>query len=322
MSVIDHLQFGAALDVWAASRASADPLAHPLENQDNLLLIDATGLAYYLRDELPHSEHLPNWPAGHVRLAVLDGMGGHGHGRQASEAVVAGLLGMPACTSLAELSGRLDVLHMQLQLHFSVGDDDGVTRHPGTTLTMLEMVPGQETMLYHVGDSRLYEILPDNVTPLTVDHVPATVFAMAGMLEEHDWWRQVHGEHRSQISQAFILGNAFTNPSRLSAPLFELHPLNLPPFLYQLADRRALTLRADALYLLASDGFWACANPVDWVLSWPALLSQPGQDARTAIDCLFDQLAHAPPEKLHFDNITAIALRWRPGERHISSQKK
>jgi serine/threonine protein phosphatase PrpC len=307
--VLDSLRFGPHLDVAACSSAGANPLLRP-ENQDNFLLIDTEGSAAFLRGQQLRRQRVAGWAAGHARLAVLDGMGGHGRGREAAEAVVAGLLSIPACASLCQLTSHLDALHHSLQRQF--GPDDGPERRPGTTLTMLELRPGKTPLLYHVGDSRLYEIRPGQAVALTVDHVPATAFAMAGMLGEQEWWRQVHAEHRPQIAQAFILGNAFADPALLSDPLFELSPLNLPPFLSHLADRRAIALRPDALYLLATDGFWACAEPADWVRRWPQLLCGRAS-AGAMVEALFAEILGNPPASLHADNLTAIALRPRPG---------
>lgn len=308
-SVLDSLEFGPHFDVAARTCASADPKLR-LENQDNYLLIDGSGRAAYRQDQQEQTRQLAGWPAGHLRLAVLDGMGGHGQGRQATEAVVAGLMAMPACASLGELSSHLDALHTDLQRHFAA-DTSLTGKRPGTTLTMLELRPGLAPLLYHVGDSRLYEIEADQLRPLTVDHVPATTFAMAGLLGEHEWWQQVHGEHRSHIAQAFILGNAFSDTNVLSDPLFELNAVNLPPFLFELGDRRALELRAGCTYLLATDGFWACADPTAWVGQWPDLMAATGCNARAALDALFDEIMIAPPRGLHTDNLTAIALRPR-----------
>lgn len=302
------LNFGPALDVAARSSASISKLLVP-ENQDNLLLIDAEGRAVFLHEQAEQLVQLADWPAGHVRLAVLDGMGGHGHGREAAEATVAGLLELPACRSLAVLACALDALHARLQARFSRPGDHDTLRRPGTTLTLLEFPPGQAPLLYHVGDSRLYEITASRVAPLTVDHVPATAFALHGLLKEGEWWQQVHAEHRSQITQAFILGNAFANPQQLEDALCPLGRHNLPPFLGQLGDRRALTLRPGARYLLASDGFWACQRPAEWVARWPALLGQPGLDAATALARLYDEFASHPPPGLHIDNVTAIVFQ-------------
>lgn len=304
-SSFDTQHFAPGLDVAARSAAGTAGATRP-ENQDNFLLIDAAGLARFLDGQQPCQRQLAGWLPGHARVAVLDGMGGHGCGREAAEAVVAGLLALPPCATLGQLCSHLDTLHASLQRHFG-GDGVAGTR-PGTTLTMLELRPGQAALLYHVGDSRLYQISPGRVVPLTVDHVPATVYAMSGVLDESEWWRQVHGEHRSQISQAFILGNAFANPAELSDSLFALSPFNLPPYLHHLPDRRALELDPNAVYLLATDGFWACDDPGAWLARWPALLDGR-RSAAGMCNLLFDAMAADPPRGLYPDNLTAIVLR-------------
>jgi serine/threonine protein phosphatase PrpC len=303
----DQLCFGPRYDIAAYSSVGAGAQLRP-ENQDNFLLIDTHGEARFLRAQREVRQQVPGWPQGHARIAVLDGMGGHGQGREAAEAVVDGLLSMPACDTLGELSALLDALHSGLQLHFG-GDDPA--RRPGTTLTLLELRHGQSALLFHVGDSRMYEIVAGRIMPLTVDHVPATAFAMAGLLGEGEWWQQVHGEHRSQISQAFILGNAFANPALLDDPLFALTPLHLPGYLRHLPDRRALELHPGATYLLATDGFWACGDPVGWVTRWPALI-EPADSAHSACAALFTEIETRPPRELHSDNLTAIVLRMVP----------
>ena len=274
------------------------------ENQDNYLVIDTDGLATYLVGQAPCRRQVAGWPRGHARLAVLDGMGGHGHGREAAEAVVAGLLYLPPFTQLEALETALDTLHAQLQDAFA--GEPG--RRPGTTLTLLEIPPGQAALLYHVGDSRLYAISAAAIVPLTVDHVPVTGFAMDGALGEEDWWEQVHGEHRPQISQAFMLGNAFANPALLANALFPLTPANLPPWLATLADRRAVTLEENVTYVLATDGFWSCPQARAWTARWPGIM-HGAIDAQAAVDALFRALETHPPRGMHPDNATAVALR-------------
>jgi serine/threonine protein phosphatase PrpC len=306
-SVPDRLRFGPRFDVAVRSAAGARADSTQ-ENQDNFLLIDTTGMACFLDGQRERRQQVQGWPPGHIRLAVLDGMGGHGRGREAAEAVVGGLLAIPACHTLDELASQLDILHAGLQHDFAGAGDPA--KRPGTTLTMLELPPGQAALLYHVGDSRLYQVSASGAMALTIDHVPATACAMEGLLDEQQWWQQVHGEHRSQISQAFILGNAFANPAELSDSLYALSPLNLPPFLAHLPDRRALELDPQATYVLATDGFWACPGAQAWLARWPAILTG---DARLALDRLFDDIGANPPPALHPDNITAIVLR-SPGE--------
>jgi len=304
----DGLAFGAWLDAAAGSCIGAGP-APRRENQDNFLLIDGSGNAVYLSQQEPLRCRVANWPAGHVRAAVLDGMGGHGHGREAAEAAVQGLLQLPACSDVATLAAGLDALHTRLQTSFEK-PPQAAARPPGTTLTLLEIAPGQAPLLYHVGDSRLYEITDDTVDTLTVDHVPATVYAMHGLLNEAQWRLRVHGEHHPQISQAFVLGNAIGDTQELDKPLQALDAGNLPPFLAHLADRRVLQVRDDAVYLLASDGFWACADPLAVVARWPGLCA--GKTATQALASIFDDFLAQPPYGLHSDNLTMLALRFTP----------
>lgn len=305
-SILSAFDFAPRYDVAVASRRGCGAVQRP-ENQDNFVVIDCAGRASYLLGQELRQTQIKAWTAGHGRVAVLDGMGGHGHGREAAEAVAGGLLTIPPCHSTAELARHLDVLHAQLQRHFSV--EAGA--RPGTTLTLLELPAGGEPLLYHVGDSRLYEISPERAMPLTVDHVPATAAALAGRIDEGAWWREVHGAHAPQIAQAFILGNAFSKPSQLSDPLFELTPLNLPSWLCALPDRRVLRLRPDACYLLATDGFWSCAAPDRFVSQWPDLLAG-APDAAAMVGRLFGVLETSPPEGLHPDNLTALVLRSLP----------
>lgn len=302
----DELDFGPWLEAAAGSSVGAGPMPRH-ENQDNLLLIDARGQAVYLSRQAPLRCLVPDWPAGHVRAAVLDGMGGHGHGREAAEAAVQGLLAVPACGDTASLSFHLDRLHTRLQAGFA-SEAPAHSRPPGTTLTLLEIPPGQAPLLYHVGDSRLYELCDGIASALTVDHVPATVQAMHGALDEAGWRACVHGMHHPQISQAFILGNAMGDTLQLDKPLHALDAGNLPPFLAHLGDRRVLQVRPGACYLLASDGFWACAHPLAYTARWPALCA--GKNAAQAVTALFDDFLAHPPAGLHSDNITVLALRF------------
>jgi PPM family protein phosphatase len=301
----ENPHFGPRFDVAVRSQTGAGAIQRR-ENQDNYLLIDQGGHATWQLDQ--HAQHsvAPGWSRGHARIAVLDGMGGHGHGREAAEAVAAGLLAIPPCSSVTELSAHLDALHARLQHDFArIGHS---LLRPGTTLTLLELPPAGDALLYHVGDSRLYEITAGRVDVMTIDHVPATAFAIDGLLDERAWWQQVHGEHRPQISQAFILGNTFDDPLALADPLRALTADTLPPWLRHLPDRRAVALRPGAAYLLATDGFWSCANAQDWVARWPALLAGRAS-SQAMLDALFAEMEHRPPPGLHPDNLTAIVLR-------------
>ena len=298
------------LDVAVRSEIGAGPVQRA-ENQDNFMVIDGTGRARFLRGGQAQSVQLDGWPPGHLRLAVMDGMGGHGHGREAAESVAAGLLAIPACVDVDSLTLYLDALHRTLQQRFDGLHEAGP--RPGTTLTMLEIPPGGSPLLWHAGDSRLYEITAQAALPLTVDHVPATVLAIAGLQGEDAWWRHVHGSHTPQIAQAFILGNTLRDPARLDDGLFALDARTLPPWLGALSDRRPLALRPDATYLLATDGFWSSSDPAEFVARWPRLFA--GSDATSCLDALFAEMTIRPPVGLQADNLTAIVLRMRSAGR-------
>ena len=308
--MFEGLHFGPRFEVAARSSIGAGPVTRA-ENQDNCVLIDAAGKAALLQGGAPVARQVPGWPAGHLRLAVLDGMGGHGHGREAAEAAAEGLLAIPACTDIDALSAHLAALHASLQRRFDALGERGP--RPGTTLTLLEIPALGAPLLWHAGDSRLVEVGAGTVAPLTIDHVPATVHAMQGLLDEADWRRQVHGEHAPQIAQAFILGNAFADPQRLDDGLFALTADLLPPWLRALPDRRAVALRPDCSYVLASDGFWSCADPAEFIARWPRLLA--GRSAESGLAALFGEMDERPPVGLQPDNLTAIVLRFRPDRR-------
>ena len=280
------------------------------ENQDNFLVVDGLGQAHLLWREQETRLRLADWPAGHRRLAVLDGMGGHSHGREAAEKAVEGLLSLPAIADLAQLSEALNALHQQLYQEFRAAGLE-----TGCTLVLLEIPPQGSAMLFHVGDSRLYAIDEYRVQCLTVDHVPATHLAMLGLLNGAQWLQQVHIQTSSQISQAFILGGTLGVPhlyaETIEADLYELHEGNLPLFLRGLGDRRILTLEPGWVYLLASDGLWHLSSPQAFIQRWPALLAQPHRPLEELLDELLEILAETIRQQrsLPDDNCTVILVR-------------
>ena len=280
------------------------------ENQDNYLVVDGQGQAVFLWNEQETRRHLLDWPDGHQRIAVLDGMGGHSHGREAAEKTVEGLLDLPATADLEQLSSHLDALHQRLYGEFH---DRGL--ESGCTLILLEIPCEGPALLFHVGDSRAYAIDAHQVHCLTVDHVPATHLAIIGLLDGAQWVQQVHVQTNSQISQAFILGSTLGAPGRyaeaIEAELYELHDGNLPLFLQGLSDRRPLLLEPGWIYLFASDGLWHLVNPQAFIQRWPALLAHPQRPLEELLDELLAELAtaiheqHSQPD----DNCTVILAR-------------
>lgn len=286
------------------------------ENQDNLVVVDAAGQGTVLRDQQPLSLQHPDWPSGRLRLAVLDGMGGHAAGREVAEQAASMIAALPAFGTPAELYQALDELHQRLREFHA--QNTRALRPPGTTLTLLEIPEfassGCDAWLYHVGDSRLYEVPPAGPPKcLTIDHVPATELAIQGFLSEADWLRQVHEEPHSTISQAFAMGGSLgLRDNRFpvcSDSLVFLGASNLPPWLYGRDDRRTLRLNLGQIYLLATDGLWNIHEPVEHTARWPAPLS----GSRGLRDRLSGLLHHVGNVSRNgddfYDNITILALQ-------------
>jgi serine/threonine protein phosphatase PrpC len=294
-----------------AVRSLRSPTGHGRrENQDNYLVVDGQGQARFLWREQETTLQLRDWPPGHQRLAVLDGMGGHSYGREAAERTVEGLLDLPASCTLDLISDGLTALHRRLYREFQ---EAGL--ETGCTLILLEIPITGPALLFHVGDSRFYAIDSRQARCLTVDHVPATHLAMLGLLDGAQWREQVHRQPNSQICQAFILGSTLGVPSlhveTIDAELFELHEGNLPLFLRGLSDRRTLTLEPERTYLLASDGLWHLANPQAFIQRWPALLAQPHGSLEEFLDAMLAELAETIRQQRSQpdDNCTVILAR-------------
>ncbi len=283
------------------------------ENQDNYLIVDVDGNARYLHDQVETRRHLRDWSQGHRRLAVLDGMGGHSFGRQAAELAVEGLLQLPALDDLDDLAAELDTLHALL--HKEMRRHGG---EPGCTLTLLEIPPSGQALMFHAGDSRLYTVDGCQADFLTVDHVPATKLAMLGLIDESEWRQQVHIHPGSLLSQAFILGTTLSDASPFGASLeptlYPLHDANLPAFLRGRADRRRLDLAPGRVYLLASDGLWHLREPMAFIERWPALLNQPERSLEELLEGLFTELVAITRQAAYpsGDNCTAVAFRLAP----------
>lgn len=294
-----------------AVRSLCSPTGHGRrENQDNYLIVDEAGQARLLWRERETRLRLPDWPRGHRRLALLDGMGGHSHGREATEKTIEGLLDIAATADLAQLSRDLEDLHRRLRRQFR---ESGL--ETGCTLVLLEIPPSGPALLFHVGDSRVYAVSADHLRCLTVDHVPATHLAMLGLMDAAQWNHHVHRQTNSEISQAFVLGSTLgvsqVYADAIAEDLFVLHEGNLPLFLRGLGDRRLLELEPGWLYLLASDGLWHLADPQRFIQSWPALLGQNAQPLEALADRLLTELADhiRRQQTLPDDNCTVILAR-------------
>jgi len=293
--------------IMVAVRSIASPVGNPAaENEDNYLLIDGDGRVESLRNQKRHRGRLADWPKNHRRLAVLDGVGGHGRGRLLTERVVEELIALLAFNSQEALNQALDRLHLQIRAEFA---PPAGGRQPGATLLLIEIPPSGPAFLYHVGDSRLFALRPEGVELLTVDHSPPTVSALQGLLDEEEWRRQVLGECRSAISQAFGMGSRLASTETMSADLVELGAEQLPGFLSHLPDRRSLPLAPGSLFLLATDGLWSYRQPLRFLTALSAMLDGDQRDLAALADRMLDGHCLASRDERRHDNTSFILFR-------------
>ena len=74
----EHTAFCRKDRLEVAVRSLRSPTDHGRrENQDNYLVVDGQGRGRFLREQQEAQVQLADWPSGHWRIAVLDGMGGH-----------------------------------------------------------------------------------------------------------------------------------------------------------------------------------------------------------------------------------------------------
>lgn len=291
-----------------AVRSLASPCAdEAVENEDNYLLINGEGRVETLLNQKRHVGRLVDWPANHMRIAVLDGVGGHGQGRLITERIVDEIIALPAFTSQQALNKALDAVHRRIQIEFF----GSALAPPGATLLLLEVPPSGPAFLFHVGDSRLFALHRAGMELLTVDHSPPTAFALQGLLGEDEWRRQVLGENRSAISQAFGMGSMLNGSGGLQPGLIELTSERMPGFLTHLPDRRCLMLEPGKSLLMATDGLWTYQNPLRFLGGLTELMFKYPDNLEEVADSIVLEHCQASRNERRYDNTTFVLLKAR-----------
>ncbi|MBB1489560.1 PP2C family protein-serine/threonine phosphatase [Oceanospirillum sediminis] len=301
----------AFMDISYLSQVSPSGQAGRKGNQDNFLVIAPSGKAVCLkRREQYHFTH-QSWPEGQYRLVVSDGIGGGRHGGEISEELIEALSCVGHFSEQNLLCSFLDDLHHEMQQRWN---PDRLKE--GATLTLLESQTPNQVQLFHVGDSRLFEISQSRVNCLTLDHSLATRQVVAGAITSEVVWEQaIFDPDRPSselLCQAFVLGSAMAPESRNFRPtLFPLTEERLPWFLADKADRRLIRLKAGCLYLLATDGFWHLPDSMSCIRQAPELY-QNSRDSEDFLQQLFALLKKQTPDRWLGDNCTAIAFQLKP----------
>jgi hypothetical protein len=120
-------------------------------------LIDADGRAVLLRDQNAAATQLPDWPQATCAWQSSTAWAATATDAKPPKPSPPACCASPPAPRWTNWRAPRPAAP-QLQAHFSRPDDHDTFRRPGTTLTLLEIPPGQPPMLYHAGDSRLYEI--------------------------------------------------------------------------------------------------------------------------------------------------------------------
>lgn len=218
------------------------------ENQDNYLIIDATGQCEYLLNETKQNEVVSDWQQGHYRLAVADGMGGHNNGRQAAEAVVQALLALAVQTDPRQLREALLAIHNTLFGQFHQG-----VRTPGSTLVMADIAPNGHAVIANIGDSRAYLYREARWRLLTTDHSAAEFAYRDNEISEAEYAKKVV-QNTNKITQAMIFGSSGIIANQAGIKSHQ-HLQDLRIELEK--DVFRLQLAQDDVLMLASDGVWS-----------------------------------------------------------------
>jgi serine/threonine protein phosphatase PrpC len=196
-----------------------------------------------------------------VLLAVADGMGGPGHGLEASQLAVQSLVEYVSpslCTEQTPRENWLSLLRAGVQYANQMVYERNEQQQTamGTTMTAV-LVSETTAYVAHVGDSRLYLYHePAGLVQITRDHSVVAILAAEGIIAPDD---------------------IYTHPKRnqIYRSLGDEAPVEV--------DTSVVPLAAGDIMLLCSDGLWEMVRDrqIAAILATP--LSSPSQTARALI---------------------------------------
>lgn len=212
-------------------------------------------------------------------LIVVDGMGGHAQGAQASEATVACLasrfreIGQPVLDPQGFLIAALSAAHDDV---VALGSGISVEKRPRATCAVC-LIQDDRIYCAHVGDSRIYQLRGGAVLRRSRDHSRVELLLHEGVIEE----REI-STHPMRNFVECCLGGSEPLPDMSVAPSRRLLP--------------------EDVVLLCSDGLWSgAADETLLALTKPEL----------ELEALLTELAELAVENNapHGDNTSAAAVR-------------
>jgi serine/threonine protein phosphatase PrpC len=221
--------------------------------------------------------------AGQYLNVVADGMGGHAGGDVASHLVIRQLL------TLDKKFDSVDEARDELVRTLLLANDmlsDVVFEHPelaglGTTASVMLRV-GDQVVIAHIGDSRIYLMREGKLSQVTVDHTFVQRLIDSGRITEEE----AHSHPRRSVLMR-VLGDVDATPE---------------------IDTMVLDSREDDLWLLCSDGL----TSVVWSDELTEMMTGFGDGED--VDAISKSLVEASLEGGAPDNVTVIISRTTPGE--------
>lgn len=260
------------------------------DNQDNYLLIqegeEGLATARWLEQGEPRETQMAGWSKRWVRLAVLDGLGGHQHGREIAEEATLLLRDFPPGLSLEAQRRAVFEMHRRLQDRFLVGH----AHSPATTLVWAEIDRRRHRChLVHLGDSRAYLDAGSGWTQLTQDHTLTEFGWRDGRIDDIAYAAQRMAPGQ-RLAQALGYGRWGVHQDEYDRPVFGFMPeirldtaKMLPSQAADHADAKTLEIQPGALLLLASDGLWSGTASRDWPNPGPPCPGDALALAKTAV---------------------------------------
>lgn len=150
-------------------------------------------------DAFGHFANQADGAASEHLFVVADGMGGHEHGKEASQTAVRVVRDTFFDTASEPVEVRLKRSLQAANLEvFALSDGEADLRRAGTTCTALAFVEG-ELYLAHVGDSRAYRIGRRRIEQFSTDHTLTAELEREGILTSEE--ARLH-ERRHTLTRA------------------------------------------------------------------------------------------------------------------------